>query len=300
MYLEEKTTFYYKKIFKVDCAFLIVHGTNAEDGTIAGFLNILGCPYVGSDVCSSALSMDKYYTKCILKYNDINTVNGYLYNIFDDLDTIMEDIESKLCYPVIVKPNNLGSSIGIKSANNREELIEAINYSFLFTKYILVESKLENFREINCSVLGDIENCETSCLEEVIKTDEILSFDDKYLNSSKSYKGMESLSRIVPAKLDKELEMKIKDISKKVFKLFRNNGVIRVDFMIDNDNNIYLNEINNIPGSLANYLWKESNKNYNELLDELVKLAFKNKREEEKITYTFNSNVLDSCNGIKK
>ena len=301
VFLEEKKNFYYKKIYQVDCVFLVVHGTNAEDGTLSGYLNLLDCPYVGSDVCASALSMDKYYTKCILKYNDIDVVDGYLFNIYENTSNIVKKVEEKLKYPVIVKPNNLGSSIGIKSANNKEELIEAINYSFMFSKYILIEEKIENFKEINCSVLGDSENCEASCLEEVVKTDEILSFKDKYLNSSKSVKGMESLSRIIPAKIEKEAEEEIKRISKKIFKLFRNNAVVRIDYILDNTNGkIYVNEINNIPGSLANYLWKESGKSYSQLIDDLIKLAFKRHREEKKINYTFDSNVLNNCNSIKK
>ena len=257
-------------------------------------------PYVLSDVCSSAVSMDKYFTKCILNYNNIDVLPGLTFNIHDDIDIVIKQIEDKLSYPVIVKPNNLGSSIGIKSASNIDELKDAIYYSFEFSKDIIVEEKLNEFREINCSVLGDSENMITSSLEEVIKSDEILSFNDKYLSNLKT-KNIDPLNRIIPASISKELEDKINNISIKIFKILKSNGVIRIDYLYDqNKDKLYVNEVNNIPGSLASYLWKESGKNFTTLLDELIKLAFKRYREDEKINYVFLSNVLNKTNKIKK
>ena len=300
LYVKVKNKFYNRKIFKVDCLFPIVHGTNTEDGTIAGYLSMFNVPYVLSDVCSSAVSMDKYFTKCILNYNNIDVLPGLIFNIHDDIDIVIKQIEDKLSYPVIVKPNNLGSSIGIKSASNIDELKDAIYYSFEFSKDIIVEEKLNEFREINCSVLGDSENMITSSLEEVIKSDEILSFNDKYLNNLKT-KNIDLLNRIIPASISKELEDKINDISIKTFKILKSNGVIRIDYLYDqNKDKLYVNEVNNIPGSLASYLWKESGKNFTTLLDELIKLAFKRYREDEKINYVFLSNVLNKTNKIKK
>lgn len=300
LYVKVKNKFYNRKIFKVDCLFPIVHGTNTEDGTIAGYLSMFNVPYVLSDVCSSAVSMDKYFTKCILNYNNIDVLPGLTFNIHDDIDIVIKQIEDKLSYPVIVKPNNLGSSIGIKSASNIDELKDAIYYSFEFSKDIIVEEKLNEFREINCSVLGDSENMITSSLEEVIKSDEILSFNDKYLSNLKT-KNIDPLNRIIPASISKELEDKINDISIKIFKILKSNGVIRIDYLYDqNKDKLYVNEVNNIPGSLASYLWKESGKNFTTLLDELIKLAFKRYREDEKINYVFLSNVLNKTNKIKK
>ncbi len=300
LYVKVKNKFYNRKIFKVDCLFPIVHGTNTEDGTIAGYLSMFNVPYVLSDVCSSAVSMDKYFTKCILNYNNIDVLPGLTFNIHDDIDIVIKQIEDKLSYPVIVKPNNLGSSIGIKSASNIDELKDAIYYSFEFSKDIIVEEKLNEFREINCSVLGDSENMITSSLEEVIKSDEILSFNDKYLSNLKT-KNIDPLNRIIPASINKELEDKINDISIKIFKILKSNGVIRIDYLYDqNKDKLYVNEVNNIPGSLASYLWKESGKNFTTLLDELIKLAFKRYREDEKINYVFLSNVLNKTNKIKK
>lgn len=300
LYVKVKNKFYNRKIFKVDCLFPIVHGTNTEDGTIAGYLSMFNVPYVLSDVCSSAVSMDKYFTKCILNYNNIDVLPGLIFNIHDDIDIVIKQIEDKLSYPVIVKPNNLGSSIGIKSASNIDELKDAIYYSFEFSKDIIVEEKLNEFREINCSVLGDSENMITSSLEEVIKSDEILSFNDKYLSNLKT-KNIDPLNRIIPASINKELEDKINDISIKIFKILKSNGVIRIDYLYDqNKDKLYVNEVNNIPGSLASYLWKESGKNFTTLLDELIKLAFKRYREDEKINYVFLSNVLNKTNKIKK
>lgn len=176
----------------IDIAFPIVHGTNVEDGTLQGYLKIFNIPYVGSDVMASACGMDKYVCKCILKENDIPVLDCKCFTLKDyneDLEKVINTIEENFSYPVIVKPVNLGSSVGIKIAKKLEELKDAIEDAFLYSKKILVERAIKNLREINCSVVGDYESAEASECEEPIKTDEILSFNDKYISGRKEASG---------------------------------------------------------------------------------------------------------------
>ena len=144
----------------IDVAFPIVHGTNVEDGTLQGYLKTLNVPFVGCDVTSSAIGMDKYVMKTVLKDNNIPVLNCMRFDFNEyntDAKKVVSDVEKNIEYPVIVKPINLGSSVGIKIAHNKEELFEALDYAFSFAKNILVEKAIMNLKEINCSVLGDYE-----------------------------------------------------------------------------------------------------------------------------------------------
>lgn len=288
----------------IDVAFPVVHGTNVEDGTLQGYLNMLNIPYVGCDVLSSAVGMDKYVMKTVLKDNDINVLDCLVFTLKDysDVDKIKDKVLNKFEFPVIIKPIDLGSSIGIKKANNEEELIEAIDYAFTFAGKILIERAVVNLREINCAVLGDYEEAVCSECEEPVGSDEILSFSDKYLsNGSKSSKttshgkGMANLQRKLPADISKEMKEKIQNMALKTFKVLGCSGVSRIDFILDGED-VYVNEINTIPGSLAFYLFEAQGKKYEEELDKLVNLALKREREQKSITYTFDSNILESVN----
>ena len=291
----------------IDIAFPIVHGTNVEDGAFQGYLRTLKVPFVGCDVLASAVGMDKYVMKTVLKDNDIPVLDCIVINnkeFEQDEKNILEKIENKIQYPVITKPVNLGSSVGIKVAKNKEELVESLEYAFKYSKKILVEKAITNLREINCSVLGDYEEAIASECEEPFHTDEILSYEDKYVSNSKTSgtKGMESLQRKLPADISKELKEEIQSLAIKTFKVLDCNGVSRIDFMIDEDTNkIYVNEINTIPGSLSFYLWNVTNIKYPELLDRLIKLSLKRNREEKDIEYSFDTNILSGIdlNGLK-
>ena len=298
----------------IDVAFPIVHGTNVEDGTLQGFLKMLNIPYVGCDVLSSAVGMDKYVMKTVLKDNDIPVLDCKCYtgNQYDfDNEAVVNEIERAIGYPVIVKPVNLGSSIGISKANDRAKLFEALDTAFCYAGKVLVERAVQNLKEINCSVLGDYENAEASECEEPINADEILSFKDKYLGQSGSGgakdgklgaksgakgskgSGMASLSRKIPADITEEQRDTIRTLAVKAFRVLGCSGVSRIDFMMDfATGEIWLNEINTIPGSLSFYLWEPVGVPYGELLDRMIRLALKREREEESITYAFDSNVL--------
>lgn len=299
--------FYESSIYDyIDIAFPIVHGTNVEDGTLQGYLNMFDIPYVGCDVLSSAVCMDKYTCKCILKDNNIPVLNSLCFNLkdYDTPDKIINDTERNFSYPVIVKPINLGSSIGIEVANNKIELEDAIITAFSYSKRILIEKKIQNLKEINCSVIGDFENAYFSELEVPIKTDNILSFNDKYIyGSKKTYTiNINSNTANSSSKIDKELKKTIEDLSIKTFKILGCSGIVRIDYIIDQDSNsIYVNEINTIPGSLSFHLWKNKGISYKNLLEKLINLSLKKHREEKNITYSFDNNILSnfSLNGIK-
>lgn len=296
----------------IDIAFPIVHGTNVEDGTLQGYLKMFNIPYVGSDIISSATGMDKYAFKCILKENNIPVLDCIYYtleNYNNGVKNIIDDVEKKISYPIIIKPVNLGSSIGIQVVKTSSELEEAIIDAFSYANKIIVEKAIINLKEINCSVLGDYEDAQASECEEPLKTDEILSFKDKYLSGTKSKSAkfgndnsMNAGVLKLPADIPNETKQKIQELSIRTFKVLGCTGVARIDFIIDNDNNdIYVNEINTIPGSLSFHLWKATNLNYSDLLDRLINLGIKRNREEQNRTFSFDSNILSgyNLNGLK-
>lgn len=300
--------FYEKNIYDyIDIAFPIVHGTNVEDGTLQGYLKMFNIPYVGSDIISSASGMDKYVFKCILKANNIPVLDCTYYTLEDynnGVKSIIDDIEKNISYPVIVKPVNLGSSIGIQVVKTSSELEEAIVDAFSYASKIIVEKAICNLKEVNCSVLGDYEDAQASECEEPLKTDEILSFKDKYLSGGKNTStkinndnSMNSGILKLPANISTETKQIIQELSIKTFKVLGCSGVARIDFIIDNDNNdVYVNEINTIPGSLSFHLWKATNLNYTDLLDRLIDLGLKRNREEQNKTFSFDSNILSGYN----
>ncbi|MCR5404896.1 MAG: D-alanine--D-alanine ligase [Butyrivibrio sp.] len=292
-------------ITEVDLAFPIVHGTNVEDGTLQGFLATLGLPVVGCDVLSSAVGMNKYVMKTVLRDNGIPVLDCkcYTWKDYEDVDGLVSQIEAAFSYPVIIKPLNLGSSIGIKKASDREQLLEALELGFEFSKKILVEHAISELKEINCSVLGDYESAEASECEEPVNSDDILSFEDKYIGGGKGgskgqksggSKGMASLKRKIPADITSEMRDRIRKMAVDAFRCLGCSGVSRIDFMIDKSTNeVYLNEINTIPGSLSFYLWEPLGMKYEHLLDNMIQLALKADRENRKVVYTFETNVLE-------
>lgn len=284
----------------IDVALPIVHGTNVEDGVLQGYLQTLGVPYASCDVISSAVGMDKYVMKTVFADNGIPVLPCSVVNVKEytkSAQAVFEKIENKTTYPVIVKPLNLGSSVGIRKAKNREELESALEYAFTFSIKVLVENAITELKEINCSVLGDYENAEASECEEPLANDEILSYQDKYTGGTKSGKsGMASLKRKIPADIDTETREKIRDMAVKAFQALGCSGVARIDFMIDmSSGSIYLNEINTIPGSLAFYLWEPLGVKYSQLLDRMISLALKRERENKALNFSFDSNILETA-----
>ena len=295
----------------IDVAFPVVHGTNVEDGALQGYLKTVGIPFVGPDVTSSAISMDKAITKAVLKEAGVPVLDANVYTMadYEDVEGVAEDIEKTFGYPVIIKPVNLGSSVGIGIAKSRDELIDAIDDAFRYAARIMAEHAISSLREINCAVLGDENEAEASECEEPLTSGEILSYEDKYVNGGgkKGAKGggvksggtgskgagMANLSRKIPADLSPGKREEIRELAVKAFKALGCCGVSRIDFMIDEDEDrLYFNEINPIPGSLAFYLWEPVGVPYKELLDRMIELALKRERIEDSLTFTFDTNIL--------
>ena len=289
----------------INVAFPVVHGTNCEDGTLQGYLEFLGLPYVGCDVLSSAVGMDKAVFKSVLKDAGLPVLPCITFKAreyAEDREAIITKCEKEFGYPVIVKPVNLGSSVGISKASDRNALTDAIDLAVSFADTVLVEHAVSAIREINCSVLGDPDSCEASVCEEPFMNDEILSYEDKYTsNSGGGSKGMASLQRKIPADISDEKAEEIRTLAKKIFKAMGASGVCRIDFIIDTETDtVYANEANTIPGSLSFYLWEATGMKYPELIDKLISLAFRRNRNRENLTFTIDTNILSGVSfGVK-
>jgi D-alanine-D-alanine ligase len=286
----------------IDVVLPIVHGTNVEDGALQGYLRTLGVPFAGCDVLASAVGMDKHVMKLVFKDAGIPVLDSKCFlktQYIENEEQVLTTVEETFGYPVIVKPVNLGSSVGISKAKNREELTEALDLAFRFAATVLVEHAITNLREINCAVLGDIYEAEASECEEPLNATDILSYEDKYMAGGKSSggsKGMATLARKIPADISDEQRTLIRNMAVKAFQALGGNGVARIDFMIDTaTDTVYLNEINTIPGSLSFYLWQPVGVSYKELLDRMIRLALKRARNEADIVYSFDTNVLNNC-----
>lgn len=287
-------------ISDVDIAFPIVHGTNVEDGALQGYLQTLDLPYVGCDVLASAIGMDKYTMKIMLKDAGFPVLDGIRISSYDldKLESFADQVEQRFGYPVIVKPVNLGSSVGISKAGDRASFISSAEDAFQFADRILIEPCVVQLKEINCAVLGDSESAEASVCEEPVQAsdDDILSFEQKYVGGggkSGGSKGMATLKRKIPAEITAEQDEFIRKTAVEAFRYLNCNGVARIDFMIDMaTDKIYINEFNTIPGSLAFYLWEPKGVKYTALLDRMIELALKRHRQAEKINYSFDTNLL--------
>lgn len=304
--LQRTTGLFRKDITDLDIILPVVHGNNVEDGSLAGLLDSIGIPYVGSHVLGGALGQDKVVMKQVMESVNLPIVPYtwfYDSEYLDNKENILKEIK-KIGYPVIVKPATLGSSIGIEVAKSEKDIESKIEDAMEYDTKIVVEKVIENLTEVNASILGNYEYQKVSPLEEVMGEDEILSFADKYLGNAKSKgtasKGMASTSRIVPARIPEKLTKEIQDTAKQVFKVLNLSGVCRVDFLIDNkENKFYVNEPNTCPGSLSFYLWKEAGMKYSELLDEMISIAIKEYKHKNQKTMSFKSSIFDGFNGSK-
>ena len=279
----------------------VVHGTNVEDGTLMGYLEMLNVPYAACDVTSSALGMDKYQMKAALRQAglpvlDALQVGGREYA--ENGETVLRQIEEKIGYPLIVKPVNLGSSVGISKAKDRAALEAALDTAFGFSPRVLVEKAVQHLREINCAVLGDAEEAQASVCEEPLNATDILSYQDKYMSGGKSAKsgakgGMSSLARRCPADIPEELTHRVQELAVATFRALGCLGVSRIDFLNDKETGeLWVNEINTIPGSLAFYLWEAAGVPFAELLDRMIALAFTRQRQREALTFSYDVNLL--------
>lgn len=303
LYAAKRKMFGSDVIAHIDVAIPVLHGANGEDGTIQGLFDLIGLPFAGCDVLASANGMDKITMKMILQACDVPVVDYVWFTDkewFDNRQAVVDRIESKIGYPVIVKPSNLGSSVGIGRAADRERLVQCVTDATAYSSRIIVEHMVDNLKEINCSVLGDCDEYQTSVCEEPIKSGEILSYEDKYMGGSKGSKGMQASAKRIPADLPEATSERIRFLAGETFRVLSCHGVSRVDVIMDEDNGeIYVNEINTIPGSLSFYLWEASGIPFAELMDRLVKLALKRDRQRQRKTTTYDANIFAMGGGVK-
>ena len=303
LYRVKKPLFGSDVVAKLDVVIPVLHGSNGEDGIFEGILESIGIPFAGCNTFSSANGMDKISMKMIMQACNIPVVDYVWFTDkqwFAQRDAIIADIEGKLGYPVIVKPANLGSSVGIGRATSREQLAEKIDEAEVYSTRLIVEHMVEDLQEINCSVLGDCDEYQTSVLEEPIKSGEILSYQDKYMGGSKGAKGMQASQKRIPAELPDDVTKRIQFLAGETFRVLSCHGVSRVDVIRDRSNGeIYVNEINTIPGSLSFYLWEATGIRFDQLMDRLVELALKRKRESANKTVSYDQNIFSMGGGVK-
>ncbi|MCQ2454209.1 MAG: D-alanine--D-alanine ligase [Clostridia bacterium] len=281
---------------RLDCVIPVMHGLNGEDGTLQGLLELANIPYSSSGVAGSAIGMDKIMMKQFFR--------GHGFPILPDTwalrsewkkdpDMVIRRVEENLPYPVFCKPACLGSSIGVSRADNREKLKEALELAFSYDRRVLIEKGLDKPVEVNCSVLGYDDEVAASVTEmPTTSGGDFLDFADKYLSTGAS-KGMASLKRVMPAPVGDKMIARIEDVSKRVFRAMDCKGVARIDYMLTGEDELYITEINTIPGSMAFYLWNESGLPYPKLIDKLVEYARRAWEDKNENDYAFTSDILN-------
>lgn len=266
-----------KKLTDIDSVLLCTHGGKGEDGSLQGYLETLNLPYTSCDHRSSQIGMDKGDFKVFCQANKINSLPYVILHKSTGLDKCLKAVTKKLDYPIMVKPCSQGSSIGIAMAKNLDDLEDAIETAFEFDDKIICEKGLKDFIELNCAVFMRDNEYVVSQLEEPTVWSDYLSFDDKYV-SSKSVK--------FPAEVDSVISELTQRTAVELYKGLNAFGVVRVDFLLDKGiNKLYVNEINTIPGSLANYLFADKGITFGNLIEIIVDESIKRKERELKPNY---------------
>lgn len=293
-FILESQGFFKKNICVIDMVMPIGHGAYLEDGSLQGYLNMLGVPFVGSGVLASAIGQDKVIQKQLLEYNKIPVCKYVWFYDFEYEKNKKEVLDkiSTLKYPIYVKPASLGSSIGISLVKDEKELAKAIKEAIQFDKKIIVEEQVPNVKEANISVLGNVEKQSVSEIEEINTNSEFYSFKEKYVEGyRKTHKDEKKCNPII----SKEMIADMKTYALKTFKAIGCSGVARIDFLIDDKNKkIFINEINTIPGDLASYLWMAKKMDTEELIDNLIKITVSEQKKKDAKIYAFPGNLLEA------
>ena len=286
-----------RTVLPIDVVFPAIHGMHGEDGTLQGLLELMNLPYVGAGVVGSAVGIDKIMMKAILNENEL-PILPYLWwtqHAWEtQRDEIIEDVETTFTYPLFVKPAMGGSSIGVSHVKNQTELVSAVEVAGHYSRRILVEKAVEAPVEINCAVMG-IEEPTASVCEQPITQANFLSFDDKYIHQEEASSGMAGADRKIPAPISEELSLHIQGLATRTFQVLDCAGVARIDCLVDVDQNVYVNEINTIPGSYSYYLWVHQGIEFPQLVSELIDLALTVHAQKNSLTYTYTTNLLSQA-----
>ncbi len=285
----------FKKICDIDSAVLALHGGLGEGGGVQGLLSMCGIPYTSSGVLGSALAMDKAICKDVLLSHKIPVV-PYVTIHLDDYYENKSNYLSKLArlgYPIILKPTNGGSSIGITTIHSEDDLEEGLAQVFTFSDYVIAEKYLEDIVELNMAAFRDGDQIVTSNVEQVSKSEDILSFSDKYLGDTHS---MDSLSRVInPRDYSTQIET-IRKLTLKIYNILHLDGVCRIDYIVS-CGKVYFNEVNTIPGSLANYLFEMD---YCTLLEKLIHNSKVQEEKDKRLVKCFPTYILSKYSDGKK
>lgn len=286
-------------VARIETFIIVMHGLNGEDGTLQGLFEMANIPYTSTGVAGSAIGMDKIIMKQFFQGADLPVLPGVWFTRREfekDQTKVIRCVQESPGFPVFVKPANLGSSIGVSRADNEEELKDSLELAFEYDRRVLVEKGLDHPIELNCSVLGYDDSVQASSIEMPLNSTEFLDFHEKYLSSGGS-KGMASLHRVLPAPIEDRLKEQIQEMSCKIFRMLDCKGVVRIDYMFDRESEqVYITEINTIPGSLAFYLWEYDGLHYSDMIDRLIENAVKAYEDRNRANYAYDSDILKNAN----
>lgn len=295
----------------LDAVLPVVHGTNVEDGALQGFFRTLGVPFAGCDVLASACGMDKYVMKTLFRDAGLPVVDAVRTlgaDFLADPEAVAAAVAERIGLPAVVKPLDMGSSVGISLAADTAQLRAALENVFEFADVAITERAVAHLRELNCAVLGDGADARPSECEEPVASGGILSYSDKYVAGGKggaktagAKGGMSGQKRLLPAPISPELRARVRELAVRSFAALDCSGVARVDFLMDGETGeLFVNEINTIPGSLSFYLFEPLGIKYPELLDELVRLALARERRRAKRHFEIDTGILKGYRGGQK
>ncbi len=283
---------------RIDVYIIVMHGLNGEDGTLQGLMEMANIPYSSTGVAGSAVGMDKIMMKQFFQGADLPVLPGVWFTRREyekDGAQVIRRVRETLGFPVFVKPANLGSSIGVSRADNEEELKDSLDLAFDYDRRVLIEKGLDHPIELNCSVRGYDDEVEASSIEMPLNSTDFLDFHEKYLSGSGS-KGMASLHRVLPAPIEDRLKEQIQETSCRIFQMLDCKGVVRIDYMFDKESEqVFITEINTIPGSLAFYLWEYDGLKYAKLIDSMIENAEKAHADRNRANYAFESDILKNA-----
>lgn len=293
-------TFRSKKV-DIDIAFPAMHGTYGEDGSLMGLLRMADIPFVGCDIFSSAVAMDKVLTKQVLESEDISVVPYTWFTKHqwqNNKEEIKENIEN-LNWPLFVKPPHLGSSIAISKVKDQSDLEDAIELALHYDNKVLIEESIEDLIEVTLPIIGNDEP-ELGGIEQPKGEKKFFDFKKKYMEQDKQGEGVNTGYSEIPANIDEKLSDQVKHYGKKTYKTLGCSGIARVDFLIDrSDGIVYVNEVNTLPGSLYQHNWKEVGVSNLSLVEKLIKFAKEKHKGRQETNFTFKSDILQNAGGKK-